>query len=126
MMYKLGAGFNAGYHISYKYRIVAGFDITHSSGSDIRVSGNASAFSKSISYGPYVGWDWYLTERLFIPVHIGAYIHRNYENDEANAFYQRLGIRYRMLKNKSLSAGVALRSHFGNADFVEFSIGHHF
>jgi hypothetical protein len=126
MIYKLGAGFNAGYHLSYKYRIVAGFDMTYSSGSGSRVSGDASAFSKSVSYGPYVGWDWYLTERLFIPVHIGAYIHRKYENDETNALYQRLGIRYRLLKDKSLSIGTALRTHFGNADFIEFSIGHHF
>ena len=126
MINKLGAGFNAGYHLSYKYRIVAGLDMTYSSGSGSRVSGDASAFNKSVSYGPYVGWDWYLTERLFIPVHIGAYIHRNYENDETNTFYQRLGIRYRMLKDKSLSIGTALRTHFGNADFIEFSVGHHF
>lgn len=126
LIFKNLTGFNAGYQFSYKYRVAVGFDLTYSAGGSERVPGDASSFSKHFSYGPYLGWEWFLTDRLYIPVYAGVYIHRNYENDETNQFYQRIGVRYLMLKNKQLSAGVGLKTHFGQADFVEFGVGYHF
>jgi Lipid A 3-O-deacylase (PagL) len=125
MILKNLTGFNAGYQFSYKYRAVAGFDLTYSSGGSERVHGDGSPFSKHFSYGPYVGWEWFFTERIYIPVYAGVYLHRNYENDETNQFYQRIGLRYLLLRNKQLSAGVGLKTHFGQADFVEFGLGYH-
>jgi opacity protein-like surface antigen len=125
LIFKNLTGFNAGYQFSYKYRVALGFDFTYSGGSCDRVDGDASSFSKHFSYGPYLGWEWFLTERLYIPVYAGVYIHRNYENDETNQFFQRIGVRYLMLKNKQLSAGIGLKTHFGQADFVEFGLGYH-
>lgn len=123
MIFKNLTGFNAGYQFSYKYRAVLGFDLTYSSGGSERVPGDASAFSKHFSYGPYLGWEWFFTERIYVPVYAGVYLHRNYENDETNPFYQRIGLRYLFLRNKQLSAGVGLKTHFGQADFVEFGLG---
>jgi hypothetical protein len=125
MIYKFSLNTNASYHFSYKYAIQAGMDMIYTSGSYQRVP-EGSRFQRAVSYGPYIGWEWYLTERLFVPIQVGAYIHRNYENDETNGMYQRLGVRYLLLKNRNLSAGASLRSHFGNADFVELSLGWHF
>jgi hypothetical protein len=125
MIFKNLTGFNAGYQFSYKYRLALGFDLTYSAGGSERVPGDASSFSKHFSYGPYLGWEWFLTNRLYIPVYTGVYIHRNYENDETNQFFQRIGVRYLFLKNKQLSAGVGLKTHFGQADFVEFGLGYH-
>ncbi|MFN5476064.1 MAG: acyloxyacyl hydrolase, partial [Sphingobacteriales bacterium] len=114
-------GFNAGYKFSYKYRIAAGFDMTYTAGSPQRVSGSASNFSKSVSYGPYLGWEWYLTNRLYIPFYMGAYIHRNPENEEENVLFQRLGVRYALVPSHALVVGVGLKSHLGAADFIEFT-----
>jgi hypothetical protein len=126
MIFKNLTGFNAGYQFSYKYRSVVGFDLTYTSGSSERVPGDASSFSKHFSYGPYLGWEWFFTERIYVPIYFGVYLHRNYENDETNPFFQRIGLRYLLLRNKQLSAGVGLKTHFGQADFVEFGLGWNF
>ncbi|HLO80247.1 MAG TPA: acyloxyacyl hydrolase [Chitinophagaceae bacterium] len=126
MVFKNLTGFNVGYQFSYKYRAALGFDINYTSGGGERVSGDASSFSKHFSYGPYAGWEWFFTDRIYVPVYFGVYLHRNYENDETNQFFQRLGIRYLFLRSKQLSAGVGLKTHFGQADFVEFNLGYTF
>lgn len=119
-------GFNAGYSLSYKYRAVAGLDFTYTAGSAARISGDASNFSKSVSYGPYIGWEWFLTDRIYIPIYIGAYLHRNIENEEEGVLYQRLGIRYCFLPSRSLMTGIGLKSHLGSADFIELTLGFRF
>jgi hypothetical protein len=126
MVFKNLTGFNVGYQFSYKYRAALGFDINYTSGGNERVSGGGSSFSKHFSYGPYAGWEWFFTDRIYVPVYFGVYLHRNYENDETNQFFQRLGIRYLFLRSKQLSAGVGLKTHFGQADFVEFNLGYTF
>jgi hypothetical protein len=119
-------GFNAGYKFSYKYRVAAGFDLTYTAGSSGRIPGNQSNFSKSVSYGPYVGWEWYLTDRIYLPIYLGTYLHRNEANEEQGMLFQRLGIRYALLPSRSLVIGTGLKSHLGSADFIEFTVGYNF
>ena len=119
-------GFNAGYSLDYKYRAVAGMDFTYTAGGAERVSGEQSNFSKSVSYGPYIGWEWYLTDRIYIPIYIGAYLHRNIENEEESLFFQRIGIRYSFFPSKAMFAGIGLKVHLGSADFLDFTIGTNF
>jgi hypothetical protein len=126
VVFKNLLGFNAGYQFSYKYRIAAGIDMTYTQGGATRVAGPESNFSKNVSYGPYLGWEWFLTDRLYIPFYFGAYIHRNMENEEENVLFQRLGLRYAILPSQALVAGVGLKSHLGAADFIEFTLGTNF
>lgn len=119
-------GFNAGYKLSYKYRAVAGFDLTYTAGSAVRIPGDQSALSKSVSYGPYIGWEWYLTDRIYLPIYLGTYLHRNAGNEEEGSLFQRLGIRYALLPSRSLVIGGGLKSHLGSADFIEFTVGYNF
>lgn len=126
VVFKNLLGFNAGYQFSYKYRIAAGIDMTYTQGGATRVAGPETDFSKNVSYGPYLGWEWFLTDRLYIPFYFGAYIHRNPENEEENVLFQRLGLRYAILPSQALVVGVGLKSHLGAADFIEFTLGTNF
>ena len=119
-------GFNAGYKFSYKYRLAAGFDFTYTAGSAQRNTAPESNFSKSVSYGPYVGWEWFLTDRLYIPFYLGAYLHRNMENEEENVLFQRIGLRYAVVPSQAFVVGIGLKSHLGAADFIEFTLGTNF
>jgi hypothetical protein len=119
-------GVNAGYQFSYKYKAVAGFDLTFTDGGQNRVKGDASNFSKSVSYGPYLGWEWYLTDRIYIPIYCGVYLHRNLKNEEEGALFQRLGIRYLLLPSRQLGVGIGLKTHLGSADFIELNLGYTF
>lgn len=49
----------------------------------------------------------------------GIYIYDNYKKD--GAFYQHLGLKYNFIKNTF--AGVFLKTHFANADYIEWVLG---
>ena len=121
LIYKNLAGLFLGYQFSYKYKLGIGFDLTYSSGGTHRVSG-ASAFSSNFSYGIFTGWEWYVTDRLYIPVNLGVYLHHNRENSETTLFYERLGLRY-LFFNHHFAVGPSLKAHAGTADFIEFNLG---
>jgi Lipid A 3-O-deacylase (PagL) len=122
LIYKNQFGIYEGYQFSYKYKLGIGFDFTYSSGGTNRVPGNESAFSKNFSYSVYTGWEWYITDRLYMPLYLGFYLHRNYENSESEKIYERIGLRY-LFFNRHLTIGPGLKAHAGTADFVEFNIG---
>ena len=121
LIYKNLTGVFLGYQFSYKYKIGLGFDLTYSSGGTHRVS-NATAFSSNFSYGLYAGWEWYITDRLYLPINIGAYLHHNPENSESTLMYERIGVRY-LFFNRHFSVGPSLKAHAGTADFIEFNLG---
>lgn len=121
LVYKNLTGIFLGYQFSYKYKIGIGFDLTFSSGGVRRVP-NVSAFSANFSYGIYTGWEWYITDKLYVPINLGVYLHHNRENSEHSVFYERIGLRYLMLKHH-LSVGPSLKAHGGTADFIELNIG---
>jgi len=108
--------------VNYKYRIGAGLDIFYSDRSNLRNRSDASTFSKSYSFALTGSWEWALTEKLYIPIAIGFYVHRNLENDEREFFYERVGIRYRITDH--FFAGVTIKAHGGAADYFEWAVGY--
>jgi Lipid A 3-O-deacylase (PagL) len=122
--WKSSAGVAVLRQFSHKYRIGGGFDVFYSAGGTERVSGNSSNFKKNFSYAPYGAWEWCITERLYMPIYLGIYLHRNKQNDENEFFYQRIGLRYKFKNN--VIGGVALKANAGAADFVEWTVGYSF
>ncbi len=122
LVYKNLTGIFLGYQFSYKYKAGLGFDLTYSSGGTHRVAQEATAFSSNFSYGFYAGWEWYITDRLYVPINLGLYLHHNPENSETTLVYERIGLRYLMF-NRHFSLGPSLKAHAGTADFIEFNLG---
>ncbi len=110
--------------VSYKYRIGLGLDLFYAAGAPLRIDSDASDFSKSYSYAIVGSWEWVLTKRLYVPLGIGIYLHRNIENNELTPFYERAGIRYRL--SKHIHAGLTIKAHKGVADFFEWTVGYTF
>jgi len=110
--------------INYRYRIGLGFDFFYSAASDLRNSSDQSDFSKAFSYAIVGSWEWALTKRLYVPIGIGIYLHRNEENNESTPYYERVGIRYRIFEH--IYTGVTIKAHQGAADIFEWTIGYTF
>jgi hypothetical protein len=121
---KMTMGINFLRAINYKYRIGVGFDVFYSAASDLRTESGTSSFSDAFSYAVVPNWEWVITERLYVPLGIGIYLHRNEENDEKYGYYERAGIRYRVTDH--LSAGVTIKAHAGVADYFEWTLGYTF
>lgn len=108
--------------INYKYRIGAGLDFFYSDQSQLRNTSDKSDFSKAFSVAATGSWEWALTKKLYIPIAIGFYLHRNVENDEKTIYYERVGIRYRITNH--IFAGLTIKAHGGAADYFEWTIGY--
>ena len=108
--------------INYKYRIGVGLDFFYSDRANLRNRSDASKLSKFYSLAATGSWEWVLTEKLYIPIAIGFYLHRNPENDEKTFYYERVGIRYRITDH--VFAGVTIKAHGGAADYFEWTIGY--
>lgn len=122
MTFKNISSVQAAYQFSYKYRLGLGMDLTYSSGGTTRVADGSSAFAQQFSFGISGTWSWFITEKLYLPISVGLYTHRNPENDETTPYYQRVGLRY-LFPKRHLSAGLGLKFHAGVADFIEAGIG---
>ena len=123
---KSTVGINWLWQFHPKYRMGMGLDATYSQGGRDRVSGDASNFSKEWSFAVVGSWEWVVTERLYIPLGVGFYLHRNTENDEGQPFYFRAGVRTHLFKQKKFFLGIAFKAHGGAADFIEWTIGYTF
>lgn len=110
--------------INYKYRIGVGFDFFYSAESELRNDSDASTFSKTYSYAIVGSWEWALTKRLYVPIGIGIYLHRNKENNESTPYYERVGIRYRLTNH--IYSGLTIKAHQGAADIFEWTVGYTF
>lgn len=110
--------------ISWKYRLGVGLDIFYSDKAELRNDSDQSMFSKSYSYAVVGSWEWVLNKNLYVPIGIGIYLHRNEGNDEKLPFYQRVGLRYRILDH--YFAGLTIKAHAGAADYFEWTIGYTF
>jgi hypothetical protein len=53
-------------------------------------------------------------------VQLGVYVYKPYQYID-NRLYQRYGLKYSI--NRHLFAGVMLKTHFGTADFMEWTLG---
>ncbi|MES2731137.1 MAG: acyloxyacyl hydrolase [Bacteroidota bacterium] len=71
--------------------------------------------------GLVVGHELFFNERLSLLTQVGVYIYKHYTSNIDAPIYQRYGLRYHM--NKRLFGTMSLKSHFGTADFVEWTVG---
>lgn len=121
--FKLGTGIHVLREFSYKYRFGLGLEHFYSSNWEDRVvEPRSSAFWDANSFALFGSWEWLLTERLYAPMGVGVYMHRNSFNGEWNWFYQRIGLRYRFSNN--IFAGLSIKAHKGRADFFEWTLGY--
>ncbi|TLX76612.1 acyloxyacyl hydrolase [Labilibacter sediminis] len=110
--------------INYKYRVGLGVDIFHAAGALDRNDSDKSNFSKSVSLAVVGSWEWAITQKLYAPIGVGVYVHRNKENGEREVYYERVGLRYRFADH--LCAGLTIKAHAGVADMFEWTIGYTF
>lgn len=130
--YEIGEGtyFRGGFNLSYiwdknyKYRYGMGLDVFFAPGLSERTGNTDVGFWDQTSVAIAGAWEWKLTERLYAPVGLGFYIHRNRENQESTVYYERVGLRYLMSEN--LQFGVQIKAHRIKADFFEFTLGYRF
>ncbi len=119
---KTALGFNYLRQINYKYRLGIGTDIFYSADAEERNTSDASNFSKSFSFGIVGSWEWVVSPRVYVPLGVGVYLHRNEENNEKDPVYLRAGIRTRITEH--FNAGVTIKAHKGVADFFEWTLAY--
>jgi hypothetical protein len=67
------------------------------------------------------GHELYISRRLSLLTQLGVYVYKKYTTRSDGPIYQRYGLRY-YLPNGVFGA-MSLKSHFGTADFVEWTVG---
>ena len=67
------------------------------------------------------GHELYISQRLTMLTQLGVYVYKRYTSQVDGPIYQRYGLRY-YLKD-GIFGGMSLKSHFGTADFVEWTVG---
>ncbi|WP_343847836.1 acyloxyacyl hydrolase [Algoriphagus jejuensis] len=117
-----GLGVNYLLEPSHKYRMGLGIDLFWAQGMQARFPEENFSFKEQTSLAVVGSWEWQLTERLYIPIGLAAYLYRNEVNQEISWFYERIGARYRFDNN--LFAGMQIKAHKAKADFFEFTIGY--
>lgn len=124
--FKSTLSFYASRYVSYKWRMGAGIDLFYSA------SGNNEAIahdkrgklSSKLSGGPAFYLVHILNQDLVLNGNIGYYIHNQEFNGEIRKVFLRAGFRYYVYKN--LNAGVSIKAHQGQADFIEWTLGYTF
>lgn len=116
-----GLGVNYLWQASYKYKIGLGLDMFFAPGYESRNPGEPGTFENQTSLAIVGSWEWNLTDKIYMPIALGTYLHRNTENQELS-IYERIGVRYRF--DKHLFAGVQIKAHKAKADFFEFTVGY--
>jgi len=117
-----GLGVNYLIEPVYKYRIGLGLDLFWAQGMDQRFPNEEFNFKDQTSLAIVGSWEWQLSEKLYVPIGLGVYLYRNELNQEWTGYYERIGVRYRMLDQ--LFAGMQIKAHKAKADFFEFTIGY--
>lgn len=117
-----GIGVNYMLEPAYKYRLGLGMDLFWAQGMEARFPGESFSFKDQTSLAVVGAWEWQLTERLYVPIALGAYLYRNEMNQEMTWFYERIGARYRF--DNRMFAGLQIKAHKAKADFFEFTVGY--
>lgn len=117
-----GLGVNYLLEPTYKYRLGIGLDFFWAQGMEKRFPEGDFSFKDQTSLAVVGSWEWQLTERLYVPIGLGAYLYRNELNQEITWFYERIGARYRFDNN--MFAGMQIKAHKAKADFFEFTFGY--
>lgn len=124
--FKSTVSFYASRHVTYKWRFGAGLDLFYSaSGHNEEIAEDKSGkLSAEFSGGPSIYVVHVLNKDLVLNGNVGYYIHNQRFNGEINRIFLRAGFRYYVYKN--LNAGVSIKAHKGNADFIEWTLGYTF
>jgi len=110
--------------VSYKYRIGMGMDVFYSAGIEKRSEHYSSNLSNNFSCGIAPTVEWVLSQKLYVPLAIGFYIHRNKFNDESTPYYLRGGFRY--LISPHCFLGLTIKAHSYISDYFEWTAGYTF
>jgi hypothetical protein len=119
---KMAIGLQRVWQWEYKFRLGLGADMFYSGAAERRLNRSPVNFADKSSFGIVGIWEWVLTPHLYVPIGIGAYLHRNSHNEEITWYYSRLGIRYRL--TNGLSAGLSIKAHALKADFFEWTLAY--
>ncbi len=122
--FKMTVGVNYLRQINYKYRVGVGMDFFYSAAANQRNPSSQSNFSKSFSYAVVGSWEWVITRVISVPIGLAYYLHRNEENGEKTAYYERVGLRFRMAEH--LNLGITIKAHGGSADYFEWTLAYTF
>lgn len=122
--FKSTFSFYASKHITYKWRLGGGVDMFYSaSGNSEEIAEDKTGkLSSKISGGPSLYIVHVLNHRLVLNGNVGYYIHNQDFNGESQKIFLRAGFRYYVYKN--INAGVSIKAHQGNADFIEWTLGY--
>ncbi len=118
--WKTGIGWSRTWSIDHRYRVGVGTDLFYRSGSS-NVPAGMNSKENAWSAGIFAAWEWVITDRLFMPLNIGAYMHDYTENGGQHRWYERIGLRYHI--NQHLYTGLSIKAHLQVADFTEWTIG---
>jgi hypothetical protein len=118
--WKTGFGFSRTWSIDHRYRIGLGTDLFFRSGTP-NLTNSMNTKENAWSSGIYAAWEWVITERLYMPLNIGTYLHDYTENGEKHRLYERIGLRYHI--NHQIYMGISIKAHLQSADFTEWTIG---
>ncbi|GHB24219.1 acyloxyacyl hydrolase [Mongoliitalea lutea] len=119
---KLAIGIQRVWQWDYKFRMGIGADMFYSGAAERRLDRTQVSFEDRASFGIVGIWEWVLTPHLYVPIGIGAYMHRNIHNEEITWYYSRLGLRYRL--TNGISAGLSIKAHRLKADFFEWTLAY--
>ncbi|MCI0921307.1 acyloxyacyl hydrolase [Sphingobacterium rhinopitheci] len=124
--FKSTLSFYASKHITYKWRVGGGVDLFYSaSGNNEEIAEDETGkLGAKISGGPSLYIVHVLNNRLVLNGNVGYYIHNQEFNGESQKIFLRAGFRYYVYKN--INAGVSIKAHQGNADFIEWTLGYTF
>lgn len=124
--FKSTFSFYASRHLTYKWRAGAGLDLFYSaSGNSEEIAEDKSGkLGSKLSGGPSLYIVHVLNRNLVLNGNVGYYIHNQEFNGEITKIFLRAGFRYYVYKN--LNAGVSIKAHKGNADFIEWTLGYTF
>ncbi len=117
-----GIGINYLWDANYKYRFGVGMDLFVAPGMERRYPDQKFTAADGLSYAFVASWEWKLSDRLYMPIGLGAYLIRSELNQESSWFYERIGMRYSFDNN--LFAGIQIKAHKARADFFEFTLGY--
>lgn len=124
--FKSTLSFYASRSISYKWRMGAGVDLFYSeSGNNMDIAHEKSGtLGAKLSGGPSFYLVHVLNQDLVLNGNVGYYVHNQRFNGEIKRIFLRAGFRYYVYKN--FNAGVSIKAHQGQADFIEWTVGYTF
>ena len=107
----------------YKSRLGAGIDLVHDPTAGARLERDSIEFTTmdNIKTGLYLTHEWIISDFSMI-TQAGIYLYAK-KNTEGS-LYQRIGFRYTW--SEIYFANIALKTHFANADYIEWGLGYRF